>query len=141
MAGIPKLNMCLVDSIPQERPSKAEEEKRHSLKDLGTKAVPLDSGRPDFRTIPDYNERQLKRIEYILSLTDLTPIIKSAAIILLLQFKENDGNRKHIVMTDIFPVQEYTTRTRTKMLEDLVKLDLIDKKVLPRKGQEIELKF
>lgn len=140
MAGIPKLNMCLVDSIPQERPSKAEQ-KKESLKDQDTKSVAQNSGRPDFRNIIDYNERQLKRIEYILSLTDLTPIIKSAAIVLLLQFKENDGNRKHIVMTDIFPVQDYTTRTRTKMLEDLVKLNLIDKKVLPRKGQEIELKF
>lgn len=141
MAGIPKLNMCLVDSIPQERLSKAEEEKKRLLKEQDSKEVLQDSGRPDFRNILDYNERQLKRIEYILSLTDLTPIIKSAAIILLLQFKENDGNRKHIVMTDIFPVQEYTTRTRTKMLDDLVKLDLIGKKVLPRKGQEIELKF
>ena len=140
MAGIPKLNMCLVDSIPQERPSKAEQ-KKESLKDQDTKSVAQNSGRPDFRNIIDYNERQLKRIEYILSLTDLTPIIKSAAIVLLLQFKENDGNRKHIVMTDIFPVQDYTTRTRTKMLEDLVKLNLIDNKVLPRKGQEIELKF
>ena len=96
--------------------------------------------RKDFRNLNE-PDRTLGRVNFILRHNELTPIFKVATAILVQEFYGEDTHRKQIKMNELFPLPEYTNRTRIETLVKLEALGLIKKTVIHTKGQDITLLF
>lgn len=96
--------------------------------------------KPDFRKLSE-PDRTLARLDFLLHDSELAPVFKIAACILVRAFTGVDENL-FVKIKDLLPEAEgFTSRTRSGMLAALEERGLIRKKILVKKGVEIELLF
>lgn len=95
----------------------------------------------DFRNLPDPGRTRMRML-FILRHKEISPTYKVGACIMVNEFYGCDSHRRTVNISVLLPASDgWTNRTRIEMLPRLEELGLINRKVLHKIGQDIELLF